>query len=148
MSDTALYQQVVLDHYRAPRNRGSLPSCTHAADGANPLCGDSLRIELRCVDERIAELRFSGDACAVATATASMLGERVAGLAREEIAALAERFERAIGEGIDDAALGALNALCALKQYPSRRKCALLPWATLRAALDGAARATTEPESA
>lgn len=144
----ALYRQLVLDHYHAPRNRGTLASCTHAADGANPSCGDSLRIELRCVDARIAELRFSGEACAIATATTSMLGEHVAGLAREDVAALAERFERVITGGADDAALGPLNALAALKDYPSRRKCALLPWATLRAALDGAARATSEPEPA
>ncbi len=148
MSAAALYQQLVLDHYRAPRHRGALASCTHAADGANPMCGDSLRIEVRCVDARIVDLGFSGEACAIATATASMLCEQVAGLAREDIAALAARFERAIEDGIEDTALGALNALCALKAYPSRRKCALLPLATLRAALDGVARATTEPESA
>lgn len=148
MSAAALYQQLVLDHYRNPRHRGALADCTHAADGANPLCGDALRIELRCIDERIAEMRFSGEACAIATATASMLCEIASDRSRDEIAALAAGFERVIGDGEEDRALGPLNALRELHRYPSRRKCALLPWAALRAALAGATRATTETESA
>lgn len=147
MSASALYPQIVLDHYRAPRNRGTLAACTHAADGINPLCGDTLRIELHCVDGRIAALRFSGEACAIATATASMLSELAQQCDAGDVAALAARFARVIEGGTDAAVLGPLNALRALERYPTRRKCALLPWATLRAALAGSARTTTEQES-
>jgi nitrogen fixation NifU-like protein len=143
----ALYPQVVLDHYRNPRNHGTLDACTHAADGANPLCGDHLRIELRCEGGRIEDLRFSGEACAVATAAASMLGELVAGLGREDVATLVARVERLVTMGEADATLGALNAMASLQRHPARRKCALLPLATLHAALDGRMSATTETES-
>jgi nitrogen fixation NifU-like protein len=148
MSESALYQQIVLDHYRHPRNRGSLDACTHAANGANPLCGDTLRIELICADDRIEALRFSGEACAIATATASMLGELVLNQPRGDVAALAMRFAQLIETGAEDTRIGPLNAMRELQRHASRRKCALLPWATLCAALAGDARATTEAESA
>ena len=148
MSDSALYQQVVLDHYRHPRNRGSLDRCTHAADGANPLCGDRLRVELAVDAERIEALRFSGEACAIATATMSLLSELAPGRSPADVAAMADRFARLIESGEEDSALGELNAMRELQRYPSRRKCALLPWATLRAALCGEANTTTEAESA
>ena len=145
MSAPPLYQQLVLDHYRNPRNRGALGGCTHAADGVNPLCGDSLRVELDCTRGRIDAMRFSGDACAVALATASMLSERVAGLDAGEIAALQALFERILrGEANEERALGPLNVFGVLRRYPARRKCAELPWATLRAALAGTLRVTTE----
>jgi nitrogen fixation protein NifU and related proteins len=141
----ALYRDVVLDHYRHPRNRGALDRATHAAAGVNPLCGDALRVEVDCADGRIERMGFSGHACAVTTATASMLSELVAGRAADEIAALDAPFAQLIAGEIDSApALGALNAFAALKDHPSRRKCAELPWATLRAALDGTTNATTE----
>lgn len=143
-----LYAPLVLDHYRSPRGRGKLAGCTHAADGVNPLCGDSLRIELRCLDERVAGFGFSGEACAITTATASMLGELVSGLTRSEIGALAERFARLIEGADEDPGFGPLNAMRALGDHPARRKCALLPWATLQAALAGRARTSTEAESA
>lgn len=148
MADSALYQKIVLEHYRHPRNRGSLDGCTHAADGANPLCGDRLCIELACVGDRIEALRFSGEACAIATATASMLSELVPGRSQDTIAAMASRFAQLVENGDEDGTLGALNAMRELQRYPSRRKCALLPWATLRAALVGEAHTTTEAESA
>ena len=145
MTATNLYQQVVLDHYRNPRNHGALLECTHAADGVNPLCGDSLRIEIECSDGRIRAMRFSGEACAITTATASMLSELATGCDAGEIAALNAPFDQLVrGECDEDQALGALNALGELRRYPARRKCAELPWATLRAALAGTARVTTE----
>ena len=145
MDTPALYRDVVLDHYRNPRNRGALEHCTHAADGVNPLCGDSLRVELACAGDRIVGMRFSGEACAIATATASMLSELVIGIHAGEIEALNDPFEQLLRGEIDEArALGALNALRELQRYPSRRKCAQLPWATLRAALAGTARVSTE----
>lgn len=145
MDTPALYREVVLDHYRNPRNRGALAHCTHAADGVNPLCGDALRVELDCANGRIARMRFSGEACAITTATASMLSELVVGCEAADVVALNDPFERLLAGEVDKVpALGPLNALAELKRYPSRRKCAELPWATLRAALDGAARVSTE----
>ena len=145
MDTPALYRDAVLDHYRNPRNRGALPDCTHAADGVNPLCGDSLRIELVCVGGRIVDMRFSGEACAITTATASMLSELVRGFDGGQVAAAEIPFERLLrGETSEDRALGALNTLRELHRYPTRRKCAQLPWATLRAALEGTPRISTE----
>jgi nitrogen fixation protein NifU and related proteins len=145
MSEQALYKEIVLDHYKHPRNRGALDGCTHAADGVNPLCGDSLRVELVCANDRIAAMKFSGEACAITTATASMLSELVAGFDASDIAALNAPFERLLRGEVDaDDALGPLNALAELRRHPLRRKCAELPWATLRAALEGTARISTE----
>ena len=145
MDTPALYREIVLDHYRNPRNRGAFARCTHAADGVNPLCGDALHVELDCADGRVAGMRFSGEACAITTATASMLSELVVGHHVADIVALNARFAALLAGQIDDArALGPLNALRELKRYPSRRKCAELAWATLRAALDGTARVSTE----
>jgi nitrogen fixation NifU-like protein len=145
MTAEALYRDVVLDHYRHPRNRGALAHCTHAADGVNPLCGDSLRVEVDCVDGRVERMGFSGEACAITTAAASMLSELVVGRDASEIAALGAPFEQLISGEIESVpSLGALNALAELKRYPSRRKCAELPWATVCAALGGIARASTE----
>jgi nitrogen fixation protein NifU and related proteins len=145
MNTPGLYKEAVLDHYRNPRNRGALDACTHRADGVNPLCGDSLRVELRCAGGRIVDMRFSGEACAVTIATASMLSELVEGLDAGQVAALHEPFVRILaGEIAEDRALGSLNAFGELRSYPARRKCAELPWATLCAALVGTARISTE----
>lgn len=154
----ALYRDIVLDHHRAPRRYGVLEQPTHACDGVNALCGDSLRVELRLHDGRIAEYGFRGECCAIATATASLLGERVIGMAPPEIAALQQAFATLVGadtasaalvgDVTTDAALGDLAALSELSRYPARRKCALLPWATLAAALAGETRTTTEKDSA
>jgi nitrogen fixation NifU-like protein len=145
MSAANLYQQLVLDHYRHPRNRGELAGWTHAADGVNPLCGDALRVELRCADGRIVGMRFSGQACAITTATASMLSELVQGRGADDVATLHAPFGRLLnGDLGEDLSLGPLNAMRELHRHPSRRKCAELPWATLRAALAGTARVSTE----
>jgi len=145
MSTPALYREAVLDHYRNPRNRGVLAEHTHAADGVNPLCGASLRIELNCARGRIVDMRFSGEACAITIATASMLSELVRGLEMAQVATLHAPFEQVLlGELDADRKLGSLNALAELHRYPARRKCAELPWATLQAALAGTARVSTE----
>ena len=145
MDTPALYREAVLDHYRNPRNRGELAEHTHAADGVNPLCGDSLRIELTCERGRIVNMKFSGESCAITTATASMLSELVHGLEVAKVEALQAPFEQILSGELDaHRALGSLNALAELHRYPARRKCAELPWATLRAALSGTARVSTE----
>ncbi|HZX91218.1 MAG TPA: SUF system NifU family Fe-S cluster assembly protein [Rudaea sp.] len=145
MPSSNLYTQAVLDHCRAPRNFGALTSHTHVADGTNPLCGDTLRMELRCEDGRIAEMRFSGDACAIAKAAASMLSELAICRSDRELAGLEQVFIALVsGEIASDDQLGGLNAMRELANHPVRQKCALLPFATLRAALAGLRSATTE----
>lgn len=145
MSVPAIYQQLVLEHSRSPRRFGALAEPTHAADGANPLCGDHLRVQLRVVDERIVGYAFSGEACAIARASASMLGEQVAQLGIAQVERLSADIARIVrGEIAAEPELGDLNALAALAHYPSRQKCALLALATLQAALAGATSATTE----
>jgi nitrogen fixation NifU-like protein len=132
---TDLYQRVVLEHNRAPRRFGRLERRTHAADRANPRCGDRLHCELDVRDGRIADLRFEGEACAVAVATASMLGELACGASGAEVAALAERLEALWHGAAEDPVLGDLNALAALARFPERRHCAELPFAAIAAAL-------------
>jgi nitrogen fixation protein NifU and related proteins len=148
MTAAALYTQMVLEHQRAPRNFGALEPHTHAADGVNPLCGDALRVELRREDGRVAAMRFSGEACAVAIAAASMLSELAVGRSEAQLAEIEARFGQLIrGEVERDAMLADLNALAALARHPARRKCALLAFATLRAALAGRPATTTEGSS-
>jgi len=145
MPSSNLYTQAVLDHCRTPRNFGVLASPTHVADGANPLCGDTLRMELRCEDGRVAEMRFSGDACAIAKAAASMLSELAIDRSDRELAGLQQVFIALVGGKVaGDDRLGGLNAMRELANHPVRQKCALLPFATLRAALAGLRSATTE----
>lgn len=145
MGEQTPYHEIVLEHKRNPRNFGSLPHCTHAADGVNALCGDRLRVEVDCRDGRIGAVRFSGESCAIAVASASMMTEAVVDRDAAAIADLAGRFGRLIaGESARDESLGAMNAFGELRNYASRRKCALLPWATLQAALKGQGSATTE----
>lgn len=145
MSTSALYQQLILDHGRSPRHFGALVAPTHTADGANPLCGDALHVELRVANESVEAVAFRGEACAIAKATASLLSERIVRLDAGRIAELEMRFARLIrGEIEADQTLGDLNALAALANYPTRRKCALLPFAAVRAALAGTLKTTTE----
>lgn len=147
MSVAELYRKTVLEHQRAPRNFGALANYTHAAEGANPLCGDALRFELRVMDGRIEDLRLRGEACAIATATASMLGELALGRDAGAMRELRQRFEEflAAGDGAAmDAALADLRSLVELRRYPARHKCALLPFATLETALRGESKASTE----
>lgn len=153
----ALYRDIVLDHHRAPRRHGALAQPTHACDGVNALCGDSLRVEVRLHDGHVADYGFRGECCAIATATASLIGERVIGMTPPEIVTLQLAFAALVGgdantapngDVASDTVLGDLAALSELTRYPARRKCALLPWATLLAALAGEPRTTTEKDSA
>lgn len=145
MSANGPYREIVLDHHRAPRHLGRLAPPAQAADGSNALCGDQLRIEVRVEQGRVVAYAFEGECCAIATAAASLLGDLALGRDTGDLAALERRFATLIAGGIAEAAeLGALNALSELVHYPSRRKCALLPFATLSAALRGEPRATTE----
>jgi nitrogen fixation NifU-like protein len=148
MTAAALYTRQVLEHQRAPRNFGVFQAHSHAADGVNPLCGDTLRIELLCRDGRIERMQFHGEACAIAVATASMLSDLAVGKSAADLARMEAAFARLVeGSLAHDAVLAELNAMQPLRHYPVRRKCALLAFATLRAALAGTASATTEEGS-
>jgi len=145
MTAADLYTQAVLDHYRSPRNFGELPGYTHAAEGHNPLCGDRLNIQLRASGGQVSAMRFRGEACAIATATASMLSELAVGRDLHALADLAERFGQLVAGDLEqDPSLMELNAMRELAYHPVRRKCALLAFATLSAALGGASAASTE----
>ena len=149
MSDLdELYQEVILDHTRRPRNFGRLAAANRRASGDNPLCGDRLDLELEVRDGRIQDVAFQGAGCAISTASASLMTEAVKGRPLAEVQALAERFHTLMtGEGPAGEELGKLAALSGVREYPMRVKCATLAWHTLRSALAGAgATVTTETE--
>ena len=139
MSDLRdLYQQVILDHYRSPRNFGVLDPATACAEGYNPLCGDKVKIYLRIDGDRVDGLTFEGVGCAISTASASLMTEAVRGLERPEAEALLASFLALMtGDGADGVELGKLEVLSGVKDYPVRIKCATLAWHALRAALEG-----------
>lgn len=148
MSDLRdLYQEVILDHNRRPRNRGALAAATHRAEGFNPLCGDRLVLELAVRGDRIEEVRFEGEGCAISTAAASLMTEAVKGRSLPEVERLHAGFQGLV-TGRPSAApadLGALEALGGVAEFPMRVKCATLCWHTLKAALRGGEQvATTE----
>ncbi len=150
MSDLRdLYQQVILDHYRAPRNFGPLEPVSSCAEGYNPLCGDKVKVYLRTDGDRIDGLTFEGVGCAISTASASLMTEAVRGLERSEAEALLAAFLALMtgdGEGANGVPLGKLEVLSGVKDYPVRIKCATLAWHALRAALDGGDAAAVSTE--
>ncbi len=144
MSLEDLYREVILDHYRNPRRRGSLSHPDAHAEGQNPLCGDEISIDVALVGDRVADVRILGRGCSISQASASMMAEAVAGKTLAEIAELAHRFkvmmdieegDAGINEERPGAALGDLEALRGVRRFPVRIKCADLPWATLAEAL-------------
>ncbi len=141
MSDLRdLYQQVILDHYRSPRNFGVLDPATACAEGYNPLCGDKVKIYLRMDGDRVDGATFEGVGCAISTASASLMTEAVRGLERPQAEALIASFLALMtgdGNGAGDVDLGKLEVLSGVKDYPVRIKCATLAWHALRAALEG-----------
>ncbi len=142
MSDLRdLYQEVILDHSRRPRNFGPLEGLSSAARGNNPLCGDQLTVYLRLEGDAIRDVRFEGKGCAISTASASLMTETVRGKTAEEAERIFERFHGAVTSApdvpLDEAELGKLAALVGVREYPVRVKCASLAWHTLRAALHG-----------
>jgi nitrogen fixation NifU-like protein len=137
MELTDLYRDVILDHNRKPRNFGPLEPANALAEGFNPLCGDRLTVRLNLAQDRIENIRFEGQGCAISTASASLMTEAVKGKTRSEALALFDRVHRLL---TDDAAgaedLGKLAALSGVREYPARVKCASLCWHTLASALE------------
>jgi len=143
-----LYQQVILEHNKKPRNFGRLEPCTHHAEGHNPLCGDQLDLTVQVEDGKITDIKFDGSGCAIDVASASLMTAAVKGKAVAEAETMAEQFREMIRGDLDTDTqphlLGRLTLFQGVKDIPARVKCAVLPWATLHAALKGEAEASTE----
>jgi nitrogen fixation NifU-like protein len=142
MSDlTDLYQEVILDHNRRPRNFGALDDATRVANGYNPLCGDRLKLYLKLDGDRISAIRFEGSGCAISKASASLMTDAVSGRSIAEANALFDRFHQVvttpIDEPVDEESVGKLAVLAGVREFPARVKCASLAWHTLKAALAG-----------
>jgi nitrogen fixation NifU-like protein len=133
-----LYQDLIIDHNRKPRNFRKLADADHQAEGFNPLCGDKLTLYLRMNGDHIEDVAFEGSGCAISVASASLMTEQLKGKTEADARALFARVH-ALLTGADDsdpAALGKLAALAGVRAYPTRVKCATLCWHTLTAALD------------
>ena len=139
MSDLRdLYQEVILDHNRSPRNFGPLEGADLKADGHNPLCGDKLSIAVKVEDGVLTDVRFEGSGCAISKASASLMTEGVKGKSLDEVRAMFERFRQLVNDqdALVDPSLGKLAVFAGVRDYPARVKCAILAWHTLRAAVD------------
>lgn len=142
-----LYQEVIVDHNRKPRNFGRLENANHTAEGYNPLCGDRLTIFARVGDDgTIEDVAFEGEGCAISVASASLMTDHLKGRKVVESESLFDSFRELVtGDGSNaDEALGKLAALGGVRAYPSRVKCATLCWHTLQAAVHGESEVTTE----
>lgn len=142
MSDLReLYQQVLLDHYKKPRNFQKLERANRTAEGYNPLCGDQITVYLLMEDDVISGISFQGTGCAISQASASMMTASLKGKTKAEAEALFKKFHHMVteerGTAPDPAELGKLVVFSGVREFPIRVKCATLPWHTLHAALEG-----------
>ncbi|WMU93451.1 iron-sulfur cluster assembly scaffold protein [Microcystis phage MaAM05] len=149
MSDyNELYQQIILEHNKKPRNFKVLDSANAYALGKNPLCGDQFAVYTQLdADGKIEDIGFQGDGCAIAKASASLMTNAVKGKSREEALQMREEFQQLLRGELDESTshhLGRLTILSGVREYPVRVKCATLAWHTLGAALQGQSEATTE----
>ena len=145
-----LYQEVILDHNRKPRNYGALDNPSHKAEGLNPLCGDHIFLTLRMQGNKVEDVAFRGEGCAICKASTSMMTTSVKGKSVDEAETLVQEF-RDMATGKLDVQkqpnhLGRLAVFEGVKDLPSRVKCAILPWHTLHAAFNSVATTTTENE--
>lgn len=139
-----LYQKTLVDHGKRPRNFAPLPDADRSAEGVNPLCGDELSVRLKLSAGRIEQIAFQGAGCAVAIASASLMTLAVGGRRPEEASLLADEVAALVaGAPADEGSLGELMALSGVARFPVRRKCALLAWRALEAALAGSSRKVT-----
>lgn len=142
-----LYREVILDHYKNPRNRGHLAVADAKAQGVNPLCGDEITIELRFDGDIVSDVAVDSQGCSISQSSASMMSEAIKGKSRDEIKGITSKFKSMMSvdgeQGLDldperpGSVLGDLEALQGVRQYPVRIKCASLGWNTLLEALDG-----------
>ncbi|OFW18296.1 MAG: SUF system NifU family Fe-S cluster assembly protein [Acidobacteria bacterium RIFCSPLOWO2_02_FULL_59_13] len=142
-----LYQDLIVDHSKKPRNFGNLEGANRQATGYNPLCGDKVTVYLKVANGVVQDVRFDGAGCAISTASASLMTERFKGLSEAEAASLFETFHKLVtGKQLQQeevAQLGKLSAFSGVKDFPIRVKCASLAWHTSRAALEGTGETIT-----
>ncbi len=149
MSDIrGLYQEVILDHSKKPRNYRVLEGANYHAEGYNPLCGDRVTVYVKLENDRISDLSFQGSGCAISTSSASLLTETLKGKTLDEANALFEKFHALVtgetnGNQAEDASLGKLAVFSGVAEFPVRVKCATLAWHTLRSALKGEEKAVS-----
>lgn len=146
----ALYQEVILDHNRKPRNYGELAQPSHHAEGVNPLCGDHIHLALEIQDDTIARIAFNGESCAICKASASMMTTVVKGKHTDEAKTLIHEFvDMATGRVAAENSphIGRLSVFSGISALPMRVKCAILPWHTLQAAFHAEARTSTEADA-
>jgi len=136
---TDLYQEVILDHNKKPRNFQKLADANRSAEGFNPLCGDQIQLYVKVEDGVIRDIGFQGSGCAISKASASLMTSTLKGKSEKEADELFERFHRLVtkDEATDPEALGKLAVFSGVREFPARVKCASLAWHTLRAALEG-----------
>lgn len=143
-----LYQEVILDHNKNPRNYREIENADRAADGHNPLCGDELTVFLDLEDGRVKDVSFIGSGCAISKASASMMTQTVKGKTREEAEVLFDEFHRMVlgemDEETEENHLGRLKIFAGVREFPARVKCASLSWHTMNAALHGEGEVSTE----
>jgi nitrogen fixation NifU-like protein len=147
MSDLSdLYQEVILDHNKRPRNFRTIENASHRAEGHNPLCGDRLSLFVTVDAGVVIDIAFQGSGCAISRASASLMTDSVKGRPLDEVRGIFERFHRMVttppDEDVED--LGKLSVLAGVRQFPVRVKCASLAWHTLKAALDRSQMVSTE----
>ena len=144
-----LYQQIILDHNKNPRNYHELPNATRKVDGYNPLCGDHYTVFLELDGETIKDIGFTGSGCAISKASASVMSTTVKGKTREEAERYFDTFHRLVtgdNTGISTDELGRLAAFSGVSEFPARVKCASLAWHTLRTALENEAKEVVTTE--
>lgn len=139
-----LYQEVILDHSKNPRNKTELENFTHEAKGHNPLCGDQISIQIIMKGEEISDVKFTGSGCAISTASASILTEAIKGKRKKEIEKIFGSFHDLVTGNETKEDLGKLTIFEGVQKYPVRIKCATLSWHALMAAIEGEKEATTE----
>ncbi len=135
----ALYQELILDHYRKPRNKGKLDNADATIEMRNPLCGDEVDLQVIYSGDSIGDVKFSGRGCSISQASASMMTQIIKGKSREDIDAVRTKFRDLIMGDVavaDDKSLGSLRALSGVSKFPARVKCALLAWNALESALE------------
>ena len=133
---SALYQEMILDHYRRPRNKGSLEKADASVEMKNPLCGDEIGLQVTFDGDSVSDLRFSGRGCSISQASASMMTQLVKGKKRDEIDSIRNQFrDLMLGVSQGDERIGSLRALSGVARFPARVKCALLAWNALETAL-------------
>jgi nitrogen fixation NifU-like protein len=135
---SALYQELILDHYRRPRNKGKLDNADASVEMKNPLCGDEICLQVAFEGASVCDLRFAGRGCSISQASASMMTQLVKGKSAEEIETIRSRFrDLMLGDqsAVNDESLGSLRALSGVSRFPARVKCALLAWNALETAL-------------